>query len=206
MKFLYYNILLIILLSGCGHYIQNTKRNENFIVKYYKKALEYNNKWSEYNMGYIFSGKRFDNIDFNDAVSRCQGPYDTITKVFYKNKDSLEKNIPFKSISYCFDTSKGTTRYYDNEGKVVKIEYPEKTIKYIYTPTEKIERTFDKKTNNLVVEKSIYDKNMKLTKIIKFRNRKQYLSYLFEKKNKNILREYDINGKFTGNYLVIDEF
>jgi len=206
MKFIYGSIFLIILLNGCNSYTNDIKEKESGVIKYYTKALEYNNNWSKYNMGHIFIGKPLDNINFKDAVARCQGAYDSITKVFYKNKDFFIKNIPYKSVSYCFNPSKGTVRHYDNEGKVTEIIYSDKIIKYIYTPTEKIEKTFNRKTNDIFTEKSIYDKNMKLIKILKFKNGKQYSTYLFDKKNKNILREYDIKGKHTGEFLVIDEF
>ena len=99
---------------------------------------------------------------------------------YYYIKKPKDDSPVIEALNMLLDNypTKGTVRHYDNEGKVTEIIYSDKIIKNIYTPTEKIEKTFNRKTNDIFTEKSIYDKNMKLIKILKFKNGKQYSIYL----------------------------
>lgn len=204
MKYMIYIIVIMITFNGC---YKHSVATNNPIIKYYTKSIEYSAKWAEYRLPYSFYNEAPSNFNFEDAVRDCQGPYDATTKVYYHNQKAYANMIPYKAISYCDDlTTPNSIKKYDSEGRI--IEYNSKTfdIKYSYTEKERIEKWYNKEINTIFVSKYIYDKNKKLLKIFDTNSNGKNTVYLFDKKNKNILNEYDMSGKLTGEIRMIDEF
>ena len=203
MKKIYYIIFIILLNSCTTHLVKDNK-----IIKYYKHVLTPNNAWYKYKQGYSFYNKVSENFDFEFAVKGCGDVEDTITQVYYKNKKKYEENIPYKSIAYCGELKPDVIKKYDNEGKIIEHiskRYPKTTYSYKKDAKGyvKIENTLSITNNNDLETKSFYNKNKDLIKIVEYENGKQYATYRFNR-NKNILIQYDIHGKPTGEKIEID--
>lgn len=187
--------------------------NENIIVKYYKQTLAYNDEWYKYKPKYNYYDEASNDFNISKPF-KCNEPWDEISKVYFKNNKAYKDNIPFKLIGYCskffihnttneesyirYITSK---RKYDREGRLMSIIYPQlkknKVFKYIKNTKEIT--TYYTDSNKTKTSKYVYTDNKNLLKILQYQNEKQTSVYLFDNKDKNILLEYDMEGKLTGN-------
>lgn len=207
MKYLYLIIFSLMYNSCVNTSIKNIK-NDNKIVKYYLELMAYNNTSFNYKPKVSYYHEAPKDFNFETAVKECMDVEWTITKVVYDNQN----NIPSKVMTYCGDIDKPlSSKIYDKEGKIIE-EIPLNHPKIIYSykkngdTYEKDKTTLSWITKKPLLSRYIYDKNMKLIKLLKYEDGKQYAIYKFDKNNKNILIEYNMKGKKTGKHLLIDEF
>ena len=211
-KILYYFIILIIISTGCS---LKTKRNLNdeIIIKYYTQTYEYISDWYQYKQKHHYFNKA--PVDFN--LSRdlhCHNPSEIVSKVYFRNKKVYKQDIPFKVLTYCriFEKAKEinpeSMKEYDEKGRIIReiIYTLGRVYRYTYKKNKRVIKTTYTKSKNTNTVEYIYDENKKLLRLEKYKNGKFYSIYKLDKKNKNKLLEYDISGKLTGDFLLLNEF
>jgi len=205
------NIVAFIII-GCSLKNNITENNE-IIVKYYTQTLVYNNEWYKYKPKYNYYNEAPNDFNISEPF-QCNEAGDEVSEVYFKNKKMYKENIPFKVTVYCskflvntLTNKESYVRYitskqkYDSIGRVINIIYPrlKKNDIFKYTKNMKEVTTSYTDSNKTETSKYIYNDNKKLLKILKYKDGKQVSFYLFDSKDKNILREYNMKGKLTGN-------
>lgn len=195
-KFVYYSIIIFIwLVSGCVPNNTGITKEEEPIIKYYRQALAYNDKWFAYKVPPYYFDEAPVNFDFKDAVSRCGNPWTEISKVYYKNQEAYTQKRPYQVIYYCLDpVIPSSIEKYDDEGKIKEIQLKNSIITYAYTESEKIETTFYKDKQETSIMRFVYDKNKKLQHIYSTKANGEKTIYKFNKE-KTDLYEYDMKGR-----------
>ena len=211
--------IVVSIIVGCSLKNNTIDNNEKIIVKYYKKTLVYNDKWYQYKPKYIYYDEASNDFNISKPF-QCSEPGDEVSEVYFKNKDKYKKNIPFKLIEYCYnvfidDTTNEESyvqyivskRRYDNQGRIVSIEYPryKKNKIFKYTKNTKEIITYYKDSNKTKTAKYIYDDNKKLLELRKYKNGKFNSIYKIDKKDKNKLLEYNSRGELTIEFFFLKE-
>jgi len=204
MRYVFLLILTNILFTSCVQ-ITSTLSKNNIIIKYYQNIK---NNWTDLNYKHIFlksitnaKGKAYIQ-SFDPVVGDVEN---MIYKVYYRDEQSYRKNIPFKAERYVTKNNPDATFAYDKQGRVIEEIYywNNSKVTYKYKKNKKIKSTLSLTTKNPLVSIYIYNKKQKLLKICEYENGKQYTTYKLDKKNNDVLKEYDMNDKFTGNVIMI---
>jgi len=212
-KILFYSIIILIVSTGCSLKTKGSLNlNNEVIVKYYTQVDEYISDWYQYKQKHHYFNEA--PVDFN--LSRdlhCHSPSEIVSKVYFRNKKEYKQDIPFKVLTYCriFEKAKEinpeSMKEYDEKGRIIReiIYTLGRVYKYTYTKNKRVIKTTYTKSKNTNTVEYIYDENKKFLRLKKYKNGEFYSVYKFDKKNKNKLLEY-INGKLTGEFLLLNEF
>jgi len=210
--------VVLFFIIGCSLKNNATENNE-IVVKYYTQTLVYNDEWYQYKPQYSYYNEAPNDFNISKPF-QCDEPGDEVSEVYFKNKKMYQENRPFKVTVYCskflvdeLSNKKSYVQYitskqkYDSMGRVISIVYPRLNQNDIFKYTKNTKEVTTSYTDSHKTETSkyIYDDNKKLLKILKYKEGKQVYSYLFDSKDKNILREYDMKGKLTGNIEELNE-
>ena len=195
------------------------KTKEDVIVKYYTQTLAYNAQWYKYKPQHSYYNEAPNDFNISKPFS-CNEPWDGVSEVFFKDQEAYKKNIPLRVTEYCsnffIDEDTNVESYvqyialkqkYDNKGRLISETYPPLKQKILlkYTKNTKEITTYHTDSNKTEASKYIYDNQKNLLKILEYKNGKHTSVYLFNKKDKNQLLEYDMNGRFTGEFISLYE-